>query len=292
MPPSFIDQASQRIGTNTDSSTVTVPASAQVGDLLILAAFWLGASAELSTPSGWVRDAAAARTGISTMLATRVATGSESEVTVTSTISQPSHLAVWVLRGVDGISDVNQNNQGSGNATFTFPTYSASAYKVPLHILLAASGTASALTVDSYATGMSGIGVDLPNAGQRTAAVLAAGTNWSEAAPGTAMTVSLTSYFGVAYTMALEVSGAPSQLDTPQTTLVSQTPTSGPGLSDGTATISWPAVSGATGYSAHRATNPNPVEGDFVQVAASVTSPYTFTGLGAGQYALGIRAKS
>lgn len=81
-------------------------------------------------------------------------------------------------------------------------------------------------------------------------------------------------------------------LATPTWTLSGRTPAS-PGNSDGTATVAWPAVAGATDYSAHVALgNPAAGQGDFSLAAASVTSPYTFTGLPAGEHSLGIRAKA
>ena len=80
-------------------------------------------------------------------------------------------------------------------------------------------------------------------------------------------------------------------LDTPVVTIASQTAAT-TGNSDGTATVTWPAVSGAASYVAYRAPGTSPAQGDFTQVATGVTSPYTFTGLGAGVYSLGIKAKA
>ena len=40
------------------------------------------------------------------------------------------------------------------------------------------------------------------------------------------------------------------------------------------------------------ATTATPAQEDFTQVSASVTSPYTFTGLGVGTHAFGIKAKA
>ncbi len=80
-------------------------------------------------------------------------------------------------------------------------------------------------------------------------------------------------------------------LATPVVTISAQTAASGGG-SDGTATVTWPAIPGAASYTAHKATGGSPAQGDFAQVAAGVTSPYTFTGLPAGTVSLGIRAKA
>lgn len=81
-------------------------------------------------------------------------------------------------------------------------------------------------------------------------------------------------------------------LDTPSVTLVGQTPASSLASSDGTATVTWPAVSGAASYTAHLADTLSPDQTDFTQVAEGVTSPYTFTGLAAGNKAYGIKAKA
>lgn len=64
------------------------------------------------------------------------------------------------------------------------------------------------------------------------------------------------------------------------------------GGSEGTATISWGAVSGAVSYQAYIATGSSPAQEAFTLVASGVTSPYTFTGLSAGVKAFGIKAKT
>lgn len=67
------------------------------------------------------------------------------------------------------------------------------------------------------------------------------------------------------------------------------------GGSNGTAVATWPAVANATGYDAFKILNPSgtPADADFgTAVATGVTSPYTFTGLSAGNYAIGIKAKA
>ena len=78
-------------------------------------------------------------------------------------------------------------------------------------------------------------------------------------------------------------------LPTPVVTLGAKTTSSG---SNGTQTVTWPAVSGAVSYEAWRASGSNPAQGDFTLVQAGVTSPFTFTGLAAGTYSYGIKAKA
>ena len=80
-----------------------------------------------------------------------------------------------------------------------------------------------------------------------------------------------------------------SPLDTPVVTVTDTEPSSG---SDGTATVTWPAVSGAASYVAHLASTATPSQGDFTQVETGVTSPYTFTGLTPGAKSFGIQAKA
>ncbi|MFT4282372.1 hypothetical protein [Microbacterium sp.] len=81
-------------------------------------------------------------------------------------------------------------------------------------------------------------------------------------------------------------------LDTPEpvvTGYVNPTTIAG---TDGTATVTWAAVSGAVRYDAMIAHTAEPLQGDFTLKQTGVTSPYTFTGLGAGTHALGIIARS
>lgn len=83
-------------------------------------------------------------------------------------------------------------------------------------------------------------------------------------------------------------------LSTPVVSLGTTTNPSTSGATDGSQVVTWPAVSNATSYDAYKLLNPSgsPVDADFgTAVATGVTSPYTFTGLGAGSYAFGIKAK-
>ena len=82
------------------------------------------------------------------------------------------------------------------------------------------------------------------------------------------------------------------QLDTPVVTLGTVTNPSTIGGSNGTAVVSWSAVSNATSYDAYVAPGSSPAQGDFTLVASGVTSPYTFTGLSAGTKSFGIKAKA
>lgn len=85
--------------------------------------------------------------------------------------------------------------------------------------------------------------------------------------------------------------GTPVRLPTPRVTKVSQIDPSSAGQSDGSMTVAFTPVDGASSYTAHRANKLNPSQSDFTQIASGVTSPYTATGLPAGPVAIGIRAE-
>lgn len=289
--PQYIDTATARSAANTTSLTVTTPASVQAGDLLILVCIWLSSSAVINIPAGWTEAGTDARTGISTRLLWRTATASDAgaTVTVTASNSNPSQVTMWVIRGAEALGTATATNQGSGSTTLTFPAYSPATNRVPLQIALLASSTNAAASITAYATGMTGVDAQLAASNQRTSAVLAAATDWSETiTPGTTWTQGGTQ-FAVKYTVALTPAAAAEQpLPTPVVTLVSSTPVTGPGRADGTATISWPPVPGANSYDAYRSTT-GPA--GFALLASGVTSPYTVTGLPSGNFLLGVRAE-
>ena len=79
------------------------------------------------------------------------------------------------------------------------------------------------------------------------------------------------------------------KLATPVVTMTT-TPPSSVGASDGTATLTWPAVSGADHYEAALATGT--VTTDFVADDTNATSPKTYTGLSDGPYSGAVRAKA
>lgn len=81
--------------------------------------------------------------------------------------------------------------------------------------------------------------------------------------------------------------GATEQLATPVLTLTGTTPAS-PASSDGTATVTWPAVPNASGY---RALTAPFGTSDYETSTETVTSPHTFTGLSGGGIRLAIQAK-
>lgn len=70
-------------------------------------------------------------------------------------------------------------------------------------------------------------------------------------------------------------------------TITAHTRPSAPGATDGSITVSWPVVPNANSYEAYLAKD----TADPVLVSASVTSPYVFSGLSAGEYEPFIQAK-
>ncbi|MGJ4843903.1 hypothetical protein [Leifsonia sp. Le1] len=80
-------------------------------------------------------------------------------------------------------------------------------------------------------------------------------------------------------------------LSTPTVTFGTTTNPSTAGGTDGSQVVTWGAVTNATSYDAYKATKASPAQSDFTLVSSGVTSPYTFTGLGAGTYSFGIMAK-
>lgn len=79
-------------------------------------------------------------------------------------------------------------------------------------------------------------------------------------------------------------------LGTPVLSFVSKSNPTTPAGTDGSITVSWPAVDGADHYEAGIAPGPDANQGDIGLVDADVTSPHTFAGLSAGSYTVGIRA--
>ena len=85
--------------------------------------------------------------------------------------------------------------------------------------------------------------------------------------------------------------GTPVRLGTPAVTKLSQIDPSAIGLSDGSMTVSFTPVDGASGYTAWKSPSLTPTQASFTQIASGVTSPYTATGLAAGPVSIGIRAE-
>ena len=88
---------------------------------------------------------------------------------------------------------------------------------------------------------------------------------------------------------AFQVGEATTPLQTPVVTLVGQAAPSTAGATDGTITVSWPAVPNATRYEVGIASGHGATSG-FTQVAADATSPHVVTGRSAGDFTVAVRA--
>lgn len=133
-----------------------------------------------------------------------------------------------------------------------------------------------------------------PNStGEPNWAITAAGTlTFDRVSLGTNTTSGLTVLFGGLALSEGERIGPVSTtapLDTPVVTVTNETDPTTQGGSDGTATVTWPAIVGAATYSAGIASGLNQTTG-FSIVSSLATSPYTFTGLSAGNYTVAIKA--
>lgn len=85
-------------------------------------------------------------------------------------------------------------------------------------------------------------------------------------------------------------SAAPSTpLTTPVVTVTNETDPSTIAGSDGSITVTWPAVFGAATYETAMADGLGQTTG-FIVDSSAATSPYTFTGLTAGDYTVAVRA--
>jgi PKD repeat protein len=82
---SFVGSAASTNQTSTQQHSVTLPASIQAGDVLVLALSTNSATATVSDPSGWSRRDAATMTSMSSVLWTKVATAADAGSTVTAT---------------------------------------------------------------------------------------------------------------------------------------------------------------------------------------------------------------
>lgn len=87
-----------------------------------------------------------------------------------------------------------------------------------------------------------------------------------------------------------EIPPVSNQLSTPATTLGTTTDPTTIGGTDGSQVVTWTAIPNAVSYNAFHADGLAPAQGDFTLVASGVTSPYTFTGLDAGDHSFGIKA--
>ena len=311
MPVAFAgDAVLQEVADAQQVQAMARPAGAQTGDLLVLAFRAQTRAASLGDDpqvSGFSRVTPYA-TGDSTrhtMLFTRriAAIGSEPEsYDVWPTSSRIAGgrraLALFLLRGARVNAPVavspgeNGNVSGSGVTIDPLDSPADGSLQVTFSAAEVTDGLAHVpnATPAGHTTRAQLPAAAAPTTGSRTS--LWVGTK----AVGAGLTAAATTTWqstGTPTSVSIIVvpEGTPVRLPTPRVTKVSQIDPSSAGQSDGSMTVSFTPVDGASSYTAHRANKLNPAQSDFTQIASGVTSPYTATGLPAGPVAIGIRAE-
>ena len=311
MPVAFAGAAVlQEVADAQQVQAMARPAGAQTGDLLVLAfrAQWRAAGlGDDPQVSGFSRVTPYAAGGSTrpTMLFTRriAAIGSEPgsyDVWPTSSRSAGGRraLALFLLRGARVNAPVavspgeNGNVSGSGVTIDPLDSPSDGSLQVTFSAAEVTDGLAHVpnATPAGHTTRAQLPAAGAPTSGSRTS--LWVGTKAVDAGLTAAATTTWQST-GTPTSVSIIVvpEGTPVRLPTPRVTKVSQIDPSGAGQSDGSMTVSFTPVDGASSYTAHRANKLNPSQSDFTQIASGVTSPYTATGLPAGPVAIGIRAE-
>ncbi len=312
MPVAFAGAAVlQEVPAGQQIQSMARPAGAQTGDLLVLAYRAQTRYAELGDDpqvSGFARVSAWAPGGSArpTMLFARriVAIGSEpAEYDVRPTgggfNGGRRALALFLLRGARvnapaAAVSPGENGTVSGSGVTIDPLDSPAdgSLQVTFSAAEVTDGFAHVpnATPAGHTTRAQLPAAAAPTTGSRTS--LWVGTRAASAGLTPAATTtwqSTTSPTSVSIIVVPE--GTPVRLPTPRVTKVSQIDPSSAGQSDGSMTVSFTPVDGASSYTAHRANSLNPSQSDFTQIASGVTSPYTATGLPAGPVAIGIRAE-
>lgn len=312
MPVAFAGAAVlQEVADAQQVQAMARPAGAQTGDLLVLAfraqtrATSLGDDPQVS---GFSRVTPYATSGSTrpTMLFTRriAAIGSEPEsYDVWPTSSRIAGgrraLALFLLRGARvnapaAAVSPGENGNISGSSVTVDPLDSPS--DGSLQVTFSAAEVTDGLahvpnaTPAGHTTRAQLPAAGAPTSGSRTSlwvGTKAVGAGLTAAATTTWQSTSTPTSVSII----VVPEGTPVRLPTPMVTKVSQIDPSSAGQSDGSMTVSFTPVDGASSYTAHRANKLNPAQSDFTQVASGVTSPYTATGLPAGPVSIGIRAE-
>jgi len=121
---SFVDSASSN--RNAATHPVTVPSSAQAGDLLVLMFTSNSPTTAVTAPAGWTETAAPAASGVVGRVWTKVATASDigSTVTETSAAVVKADATLLVYRGVDTTSPISavKTDYATTGTSYTTPT--------------------------------------------------------------------------------------------------------------------------------------------------------------------------
>ncbi len=184
--PAFRAAVYSQTTSNVTSRGIIVPAMAEMGDLLLLAASWISGSPTLSGPEsvGWTPVITGQRTGLTTQIWSKVAGPGDagSTVTVNSTSNVPCHLAVWDIANIDTVytAGVATTNQATGSNNITVPAFTPASGIVPLHIIALCRATSAAASL-TPPSGMTILSQQLPGAsGYRTGFALGVSTSWAD----------------------------------------------------------------------------------------------------------------
>ena len=270
------------------TATVSFPAASANELLLVL----VSSNTTLSTPSGWSAESAVSSTG--TYAFSKLASAGEASVVLTRAISAP--MIVTVLRFPAGSSVLARVAQAdvprSGVAVSPGLTGLTSTPKFLLHLGSWEGASAATLvwadaTVTEhwrgYTNGGFSISQVLGSLEDSTLTTYAPTVNLSD----TSGYVGNTERITIAVSVAAAAPATP--LATPVLTLVSEVNPTAAGGTNGSATVSWPAVPNAHHYEAGIASGAGQTSG-FTTVSANAVSPFTFSNLGAGARTLAIRA--
>lgn len=275
-------------GTTTQVAAFPEPEAGNF--LLAVASAW----PSLTTPTGWTAQDVV--DGDSTLAVwTKTAVGDETSLSTTlGTTNNPAHVAVYEFPPgttiIDSATETAVARSGVAAAVLSGLPGTAkllmhlAGYVGETEVLPNPTPSWADATITDFWSGQSGASGTLSTrtlSGYLEDSVL---TDWSP-------TVFLASTSGFHFnteriSLALAL---PVQLDTPVVTVSGITNPTTPGGSDGTISVTWPAVAGADTYEAGIANGLNQT-GGFVQDSATATSPYTFEDLTAGQYTVAIRA--
>lgn len=196
-----------RSETSALSDTVTVPATVQEGDLLLLVAqFISGSSTPLSAPAGWTEIGQHTRSAISAAIWARTATSGDigQPVTVTSPTSKVHNLAVYGIAGVQSATLGASSDQSSGSTDFTMPTYTPTAGAIPAHILCVVSSTNPDPVAFTAPSGMATVSDNMPVSNDRQGILLGVADDWTpDAVVGDTWTADDTSHFGIKWAIEL-----------------------------------------------------------------------------------------
>lgn len=285
---------------NVSSTSITIskPTAVADGDILFAHVRFQNSGGTITAPSGWTSAFQQSAGWTSAIFYKAIPTASAETATTYafSTNAGGGRVVGQIFRVTGGLDSAPIDATGTfsaetGTTSCVVPAVTA---PNPTGLLLAFA------EIDVAATGAAGVetvtwsGGSLVSTAQVDNGSTHTSTVWVGQAQITASGTTGTETLNLSPTAAnsggilLIVASASTPLATPVLTIVSQTDPTTPGGSDGTVTVSWPAVPNAVSYEAGTASGN--VTSGFTVVATGVTSPHTFTGLPGGVTTVAIKA--